>query len=183
MATKKSTHATQSFAQLTAKANQEALKPVVQQMIWDALTPVLKMIEQRLIQDKEMLQIRQLALEAIVSKESAPGEFDKRLAEEIANVQDKSQGLIDVGGTVQVGDKVRFDLSTQKDGVWLESTKMAIEQCNVPNAQGEFQTVKELEEQLVGLEVGVEKEFAVKQGDDSITCKVTVRRVSRKAAV
>ena len=173
-------HASESFAQLVGKAQSGALKPQVQQVVQEVLSPILQNIQRILQQDKEMLQIRQLATERLL-QQFIPGFTSEALIEAIADVQDAGVGVVKVTDAIQQGDTVRFEVETFKDDKWLEPAKMAIQQVDIAT-NGNYQTVESLEKQLIGLTTGESRELDVIQGTETLKCRVNIKRISRKAA-
>ena len=171
-----SQHPTQSFANLVGKAQTAALKPFIAKTIQETVYPVLVQFQNQMKQDREMFQIRLMALENVFKKENLM--FDAKLSTEIADIEDMSQGLVSVDNVVRDGYKVRFLLYTQKDGVWLEPSKMAIQNVNTPNEQGVHQTLKGLEEPLIGMVNGEEKEFDIVLESETLHVKVQIVRIS-----
>lgn len=182
-------HQTKSFDQLVADTTLERLKPYIQQQVGMAGQQILNSIYQTLMQERAMMQTRQLAFERLL-RANTTWFNDEVLSLAVADVEDESAGLSGVTGPIVEGDKVRLEFSAQPSNAAEPSqmSKLAVHSVMRKNPNGTVQTHEDLEKNLVGLSAGETKEFLIAEPaeegkePENTRIKVTVIKVSRAPA-
>jgi hypothetical protein len=174
---KKSSHATQSFTQLTADVSTAKLKPYIDEQINRIGTEIINQIYIAMANDRAMIQTRQLAFERLL-KQHLPGFSEEVMAIAVAEVEDEAAGMEAVNTPVEAGDKVRLALTTPQ-----ETVKVLVHSVLTKGPGGQLQTIKELEEGLIGCKAGETKSFDLPnlmEHEKSTPVTISIIRVSRK---
>lgn len=170
-------HASQSFADMVGKANQEALKPFILQVIGD----VGNDISRRVMAKMAILQNRVEALEALLIED---GYFDQvQLDSSLFDLEDKVTDYQPVNRPAQEGDLVRLTMRVKntKTG-WGKPTKKEFSNLGLPPYK---MGLPEIEKVLLGVEVGGTANFLfeneeLKKATGSDEIEFTIDRISEK---
>jgi len=170
---------TKSFDQLVADTTIAKFKPFVQQQINTAAQQILQVQNNNLRQ----INLRVIATEKLLMNKLNMNEDE--IAENIVAVEDEVEQLTKVD-EVEKGDVVRVSIKTKgtKDTKFTEETRTRVDNvANVP-----FSLPKDVEDALVGMKEGDQKEITIRQAqpgetptkDHDIVVSMKIDRVSRK---
>lgn len=180
---KKKPHQTHSFAQMVSQAQLNALKPyieeVVQQTVQLTVAQNMQHISRLVLNHISQVQTRQLAVEKLL-------DLDKeKLSFHIAEIEDDAFGFETKEGMAEKGDKVRVEVQSkaEDEDAFGESEKVLINSLLSEDVNGNVQTLKELEEGILGLKSGETKEIVLPSAENEekgSVMKIKVIRVSSK---
>lgn len=167
----KQTHPTRSFEQLVADATLAKFGGYINQEIQSQV----QVLKQQHAQNTSDLLTRIVALEEVLL-ENLPAVTKEVLANQIASVQDRNEGLVTITeGTVQLNDRVRIEVKTKT----ADQTEFQGSSRLLLDKVGSGQTLgKELESSILGMTTGETKE--VKFGEDAaLIASISLNRISR----
>ncbi len=184
---KKKPNQTRSFDQLVGDTTIARLKPYIQQQIGMLGQQIVQSIYQTMMQERSMMQTRQLAFENLLRRNTTWFN-DEVLAMEVASVEDQAEGATEVEAAEE-GDKVRVEFQSRylDQGEWSTLQKLAVHSLLRKGPQGNVQTGSEaFEKALLGMKAGETREFLLPEvpeegkEPENTRIKVTVKRVSRR---
>jgi FKBP-type peptidyl-prolyl cis-trans isomerase (trigger factor) len=166
-----------TWENMLSEAQLMALKPFIRAEVDAAGRQILAQISSVLLQSIAEIRLRSLALESILKAKATI--TDEDITDAMNTEEDKLTGY-EVVDTVEANDLVRIDLTITTSEGTSPSQKIAIIAVTKEAEPGVVQTVKELENALVGLKAGEEKTVTVASDKGEVTYHAKVKRVSRK---
>lgn len=185
---KKGMHATQSFTQMVGKANQEALKPFIQEQVINAVRIIQANLARQQLEALAGVQTRIVVLEKIVKEKL--GYTEEQLADMILQVEDEATGHTENTSGAVEGDLVRMRVAGKpaSEEKYGPETKLSVHHL----AKEPTQTHLDLEKGIIGMKKGETREIEVQfpqkdeQGNEKealkYAFKVTLDRASTPPA-
>jgi len=168
--TKQQPKANASFDQMMAaalsKAQLNALKPYIDQIVEQAIISMLPVVRQSAQELGAMNSRHLIAMQQLLDVDS------EALSERIADLEDEALGQEKTHSPIKVGDSVRFSVKEPDNDEYERITLM---QCAVPLSTGSYQTGDQaFEEALIGMSESDTKELTL----ENIPVIVTIGRVT-----
>jgi FKBP-type peptidyl-prolyl cis-trans isomerase (trigger factor) len=160
-------HAQNSFEQLVAKANREALKPYIHELFMDLGND----LSQRVFRQLANIQTRIMALEEILISKLGVSEAEIQLT--VANIEDEATGYRKVDRGAEAGDLLRVSIETKAKGTEEFTAPVKRQITRLLNQP--YSLTETIEKALVGVKAGETKEVTL-EGEFQV--RVTIDRVS-----
>lgn len=174
--------ANNSFANLVANAANKQLADYVEQRMSQYAQAIMQNLSKLTLDHLANIQTRHLAIEELIIK--AGTLTREQINSEITNQEDTALGYEEVE-TAEKGDLVRIEAESKSvdDKDFSEVEKLRINSL-LKEVDGEVQTLRPLEEGLLGTKVGDVKDITIsgEAGEKDSIIRVTVKKVSRKKA-
>lgn len=164
-------HASQSFADLVAKASMNVVKPYVHELFAD----MANNLSMRVFRQLAAIQTRIMAVEELLKTKL--GVTEAEIQAMVAQIEDEATGYLVREDGAQPGDLVRLTVRTkEKDKDWSEAVKKQVTRLlNKPYSLGS----EVVETAIVGMKTGDTKEVTL---EDGFVAEVSIDRVSFKPA-
>lgn len=166
--------ANKSFLDLVSQANQNKLKPFIQQQVMGMYQNVMSNVNTTL----EMAFYRIEALEGIVIEKL--GITEEQLTDKVVELQNKADGLVAANDrAVKEDDTIRFEVSTKTKN--QEEFSEPSRQILTNIGKEPFTYGEELEKPIIGMRVGETKEIMIGK-DAALTTRITINHIAFKPA-